>query len=156
MASTTTPIVAITNLDERHVLLTLTCGEVIWEHRFRTLAAAKMAANKKLAIHHDRSLKHKSLSEFAVEWQRDYLARECTQETAQDYGKCFRRLVLPRLGDVSLDKITRATVDLFTDELYREGGCWTVHRGRRTLSAMLGVAESWGYIPVNPVGRRRS
>lgn len=155
MASTNAPSFKIETLDERHLLLTVMFGTQKWEHKFRTLSAAKTAAAKRMKVERKPELKKQTLRDFEAEWQRDYVRHECTEETAKDYDKCFRRLVLPRLGDKPLDQITPTVVDVFTDELYAEGRCWTVHRGRRTLSAMLGVAESWGYVPFNPVTRRR-
>jgi hypothetical protein len=155
MARENNPSFTIEPVDERHLLLTVRFGEMLWQHKFRTLSAAKTAAAKRMTVERKPELRTQTLREFEVEWQRDYLLRECADDTRRDYETCFRRLVLPRLGDRPLDQISRSVVDVFMDDLYVEGRCWTVQRGRRTLSAMLGVAKSWGYIESNPVTRRR-
>jgi hypothetical protein len=96
-----------------------------------------------------------SVREFAAEWLSDYVAPECDKFTHKDYKACCKALVFPHLGETRIDRITPSTIRVFVTRLNEEGGYPSVHRGLRTLSAMLTVAKSWGYILENPALRNK-
>lgn len=149
------PEVSIEAIDLRHHLVVITFGDETWQHSFRSLSAAETGARKRIAVWIKPQLGDKTVAEFAVEWRRDYVAHECTRETLKDYTACCKGLVVPHIGDTSIRNVSKSALNIFVDRLNDEGGYHSVNRGLRTLSAMLTVAESWGYIPVNPAVRRR-
>lgn len=149
------PTAEIHQEDDGTQLLVVTCASGPWQHRFKTKSAAQMAARKRIAVQRDPSLGHTTAREFATEWLCDYVTRECMLLTARDYRCCLNRVVLPRVGETPIDEITREGVRAIINQFKEAGDFVTLERFRATLSAMLSVAASWGYIPFNPVKRYR-
>jgi hypothetical protein len=139
--------------DESGFVVTVVRGTTSKAHRFPTMSGATVAAEKNRSVLGHSQWAPPTLDVFAKEWLRDYVTRECSASTYKDYENCLNKLVLRRLGGLRLDAITRGEVGVFIADLQTTEGVGGMILGRRTLSAMLGIAQKWGYIRENPVSR---
>lgn len=149
------PRFSIDSIDERHHAVEVIFGGEAWRYVYRSLSAAGVGVEKRIAVWRNPALRDQTVLDFASEWLSDYVAHECIKGTLKDYKACCKSLVIPLIGDKSLSSLDRATIGEFIAALDRKGGYPSTNRGLRTLSAMLTVAESWDYIPRNPTFRRR-
>ena len=96
-----------------------------------------------------------SLSRLAATFMRDCAGR-WKPATIDNHRRDLRRLILPTLGDITVDKICKADVIIWLDQLDISGR--TKDRVTSVLSSMMRHAETLGLGPTgsNPcAGRRR-
>ena len=96
-----------------------------------------------------------SLNQFAATFMRDCAAR-WKPATVDNHHRDLRRLILPTLGDIAVDKFGKADVTIWLDQLDISGR--TKDRATSVLSSMMRHAETLGLRPAgsNPcAGRRR-
>lgn len=142
--------VSVFECDDGYYAVLWERGSYAREFSFKSRTAAATACRKIAERARCGGAPSLTVSEFAPVWLRDYVKAERSAKTLSVYESDFRQLVAPRLGNVNLDLITRAQADTFVDGLLRDRGLASAISGKRTLSAMLGIAEKWGYIDSNP------
>ena len=96
-----------------------------------------------------------SLDQFAATFMRDCAGR-WKPATIENHRRDLRRLILPTLGGIAVDKLSKADVTIWLDQLVISGR--TKDRVTSVLSSMMRHAEALGLRPAgsNPcAGRRR-
>jgi integrase len=69
------------------------------------------------------------------------------ERTAQDYRSRIERNLLPALGRMQLEEITRAQVSNLMDRIGQERGPYESNRAHAILRAALNKADEWGFLP---------
>ena len=82
-----------------------------------------------------------SLHEFAATFMRDCAGR-WKPATIDNHRRDLRRLILPTLGDIAVDKLGKADVTIWLDQLDISGR--TKDRATSVLSSMMRHAETLG------------
>ena len=94
--------------------------------------------------------------ETVATWADRWMATKINlkPKTKADYEMTLRVYVVPRFGDVSIAKITRADVQAWVQELVDTGaGASTVRHAIGTLSRILNEAVATGALVANPCQR---
>ena len=99
-----------------------------------------------------------TVGEYLEQWFRDYVATHVRQRTQEGYRGNLDRYILPRIGNVPLEKLTPRHVEEMEAELLRDGGSRTRGRGlspttvlqvHRILSNALEHAVKLGMVARN-------
>ena len=100
-----------------------------------------------------------TVREYLGQWFRDYAETHVRRRTQEGYRGNLDRYILPRIGDVPLDKLTPRHVQEMESELLRNGGTQgrglsptTVLQVHRILSNALGSAVRLGIVVRNVAG----
>ena len=100
-----------------------------------------------------------TVREYLEQWFRDYAETHVRRRTQEGYRGNLDRYILPRIGDVPLDKLTPRHVQEMESELLRNGGTQgrglsptTVLQVHRILSNALGSAVRLGIVVRNVAG----
>ena len=100
-----------------------------------------------------------TVREYLEQWFRDYAGTHVRRRTQEGYRGNLDRYILPRIGDVPLDKLTPRHVQEMESELLRNGGTQgrglsptTVLQVHRILSNALGSAVRLGIVVRNVAG----
>jgi len=93
-----------------------------------------------------------TLQEFAAEWWRVEATPNLQRRTLQSYASHWNCHVLPRMGSVTLRRITPQTIARFRADLEADGvGDEAIRRTMAMLQGMLSRAVEWQLISNNPV-----
>lgn len=71
--------------------------------------------------------------------------------TVETYERVLRKVILPRIGDLSVSEATPERLQAFLDAIAAEVGVGTAKTSRAVLSGMLGLATRSDAIRANPV-----
>ena len=100
-----------------------------------------------------------TVREYLEQWFRDYAETHVQRRTQEGYRGNLDRYILPRIGDVPLDRLTPRHVQEMESELLRDGGtqgrglsATTVLQVHRILSNALGSAVRLGIVVRNVAG----
>ena len=85
-----------------------------------------------------------TLSEFAVEWMRDYVEVNCKPTTQRTRRSALRSRIEPELGALRLDAIGRRDIARWKSSMMRDGlKPKTINNHLGVLSALLSTAVEW-------------
>ena len=97
-----------------------------------------------------------SFGEYMEQWLRDYAETHVRQRTFEGYRGYVRRYIIPKLGDIPLDKLTPRHIQGMESEMLRDGGSRvgalsprTVLQTHRILSSALRNAVKLGILTRN-------
>ena len=99
-----------------------------------------------------------TVREYLDQWFRDYVETHVRRRTQEGYRGNLDRYILPKIGNVPLDKLTPRDIEEMEAELLRDGGSRTTGRGlspttvlqvHRILSNALRHAVKLGMVTRN-------
>lgn len=93
---------------------------------------------------------HLTLRDLAARWLESK-ARTVRASTLADYRYTWERYILPRLGDVRVQKLGPLRLEAHLDELGARYSARMVRQVRVLLHGALGQAVRWGILATNPV-----
>lgn len=89
--------------------------------------------------------------EFALEQFEPAILPTLKYSSQRNYRHLIRRHLLPAFGDQRLCEIQRVQLQKFVIDKFHQGLSWqTAAHLKNTLSKIIGVAVSWGYLVDNP------
>ena len=120
----------------------LTCDQA----RNRAISIVAAARNgEDPAAERDAGRKAITVKELAERFDKEHIAIRLKASTAKEYRRNLQRFILPALGPLTVNSITRADVAKFHHELrhipYQANRCLEV------ISKMFSLAEMWGLRP---------
>jgi integrase len=122
-----------------------------------TAIAAKEFLEKQIALgmYHPPKREEKkhipTLRDYYGKFHDSYLMTAVRDSTAERYGQCFKHHILPLLGDLNLDRITKEKVkDLIAQTVKKDLARHTIRNIVACLCSVLSHAIDDGIITVNP------
>lgn len=100
---------------------------------------------------------HVRLGDFCLRWLDDYARGAVGPVTMRNYRTIITEQITPKLGHVTLDRLSAQAIQGFLSELLDRGGKRqqglhpnSVHKAYRVMSEILGHAVRWGLLARNP------
>ena len=99
--------------------------------------------------------KKQTFGEYAQRWLSSYVAAQCKPSTAEGYGVIVRVHLIPRFGEMPLERVSRGEIKSYLSELVAGGkfARATIQNILATLRAILMHAVEDGLIAANPALR---
>jgi integrase len=98
-----------------------------------------------------------TVAEFMATWLEDWAKQNVSPLTFRSYEMHVRRYIVPRIGNVPIQKLKAQTLQALYGALGRDGGLdgrplspRTIGLVHRVLGRALGHAQTWGTIATNP------
>lgn len=93
-----------------------------------------------------------TVRELAERFDREHIAVRVKESTAKEYRRNLRRFILPALGRLRVEEVTRADVAKFHHDLRHIP--YQANRNIEIVSKMFSLAEMWGLRPDGSNPRR--
>ena len=135
--------------------LTLGSHGVLTPEQARTLAVQALAAVKAgQDPAEDRKTRREALTvrELADRFDREHIAVRVKESTGKEYRRNLKRFILPALGRLRVEEVTRADVARFHHDLRHIP--YQANRNLEIISKMFSLAEMWGLRPDGSNPRR--
>jgi hypothetical protein len=113
-------------------------------------AAVEYAKEMELELASGTFVRTRTFKECAYEWMHKHVEANCSRRTWGEYLRYLNKLILPRLGDCEINKMTNSSIHEFLREYCGKIPSDRIYFLRAVLHSVLKFAVMNDYIKANP------